>query len=284
MYTQCIYRSHRSASHIRGLAYSGFTLIELLVVIAIIAILAAILFPVFSVARESARATSCLSNTRQIGASALMYAQDYDEMLMPWRNCPVQTRDGVTACSTAEQTAAMWTNTIQPYLKNQQVLFCPSYDAQKMADAMDQDDCDGPGSSAFFMPPDKKFSDYGLSTHGVWNTGCDTTGAAPYVNYAGSAWTSDGGTYHFFGQTMASIVDASRTATVGDGLTFQKTAPGAGTFVATMFGCESRFRHKGGANLTFLDGHAKWISNNPERHLATDESGCYFERYFASDK
>ena len=44
----------------------GFTLIELLVVIAIIAILAAILFPVFAKAREKARQSSCLSNTRQI--------------------------------------------------------------------------------------------------------------------------------------------------------------------------------------------------------------------------
>ena len=44
----------------------GFTLIELLVVIAIIAILAAILFPVFAQAKEAAKKTSCLSNTKQI--------------------------------------------------------------------------------------------------------------------------------------------------------------------------------------------------------------------------
>ncbi len=57
----------------------GFTLIELLVVIAIIAILAAILFPVFSQARDKARQAQCLSNSRNISMALYQYTQDYDE-------------------------------------------------------------------------------------------------------------------------------------------------------------------------------------------------------------
>ena len=59
----------------------GFTLIELLVVIAIIAILAAILFPVFSKAREKARQTQCMNNQRQLAIAISMYTQEHEETL-----------------------------------------------------------------------------------------------------------------------------------------------------------------------------------------------------------
>lgn len=90
----------------------GFTLIELLVVIAIIAILAAILFPVFAKAREKARASSCLSNTKQLGLGVMAYTQDYDEVL-PMR----YYNNGV---------GVQWWNAIYPYVKNTQLFYCPS--------------------------------------------------------------------------------------------------------------------------------------------------------------
>jgi prepilin-type N-terminal cleavage/methylation domain-containing protein/prepilin-type processing-associated H-X9-DG protein len=92
----------------------GFTLIELLVVIAIIAILAAILFPVFAKAREKARQSSCLSNTKQVGLAIMQYAQDYDERLPAMR---FLSPDG---------TWFTWVNAVMPYTKNEQVFRCPS--------------------------------------------------------------------------------------------------------------------------------------------------------------
>jgi prepilin-type N-terminal cleavage/methylation domain-containing protein/prepilin-type processing-associated H-X9-DG protein len=118
----------------KGLARRGFTLIELLVVIAIIAILAAILFPVFAQAREAARKASCQSNLKQVGSAFMMYIQDYDEVYPQPLGSNYRaygqfaifppTADGTANPSAARQ--AMWANALQPYIKNAQVLQCPS--------------------------------------------------------------------------------------------------------------------------------------------------------------
>ncbi|CCW34379.1 prepilin-type N-terminal cleavage/methylation domain-containing protein [Chthonomonas calidirosea] len=91
----------------------AFTLIELLVVIAIIAILAAILFPVFAQAREAARKTTCLSNEKQLAMGLIMYVQDYDGMM-----CPNETTD-------SQGLWAGWMDLTQPYVKNQDIWWCP---------------------------------------------------------------------------------------------------------------------------------------------------------------
>ena len=66
-------------SHARRI--SGFTLIELLVVIAIIAMLMAILLPALNRAKKQGQAVRCLSNLKQIGVAAYLYAQDYNMMI-----------------------------------------------------------------------------------------------------------------------------------------------------------------------------------------------------------
>ncbi len=58
-----------------------FTLIELLVVVSIIAILAALLLPVLSRAKESARRVICLSQQKQLTLASMMYADDADNFL-----------------------------------------------------------------------------------------------------------------------------------------------------------------------------------------------------------
>jgi prepilin-type N-terminal cleavage/methylation domain-containing protein/prepilin-type processing-associated H-X9-DG protein len=118
-------------------ARAGFTLIELLVVIAIISILAAILFPVFAQAREKARAASCLSNEKQMGLAVLQYAQDNDETFVWPQECKEKIGNFcLSNLNWIPISGSLTSDTngfdpdedyiLKPYIKNSQMLVCPS--------------------------------------------------------------------------------------------------------------------------------------------------------------
>ena len=94
-------------------AKHAFTLIELLVVIAIIAILAAILFPVFAKAKNAALQTQNVSNIRQLGNAALLYAIDYEDTFPhhAWIGNPFHTDE--------------YQIMFQPYVKNWGIMYDP---------------------------------------------------------------------------------------------------------------------------------------------------------------
>lgn len=101
-----------------GPTRQAFTLIELLVVIAIIALLAAILFPVFSRARENARKSSCSNNIKQIGLGLMQYSQDYDETMVSGRM--------VANTGLPSNGYMNYVDLLQPYVKSYQLFRCPS--------------------------------------------------------------------------------------------------------------------------------------------------------------
>jgi prepilin-type N-terminal cleavage/methylation domain-containing protein/prepilin-type processing-associated H-X9-DG protein len=221
---------------------SAFTLIELLVVIAIIAILAAILFPVFAQAREKARMTACLSNMKQIGTSLMMYAQDYDETF------PYIRFQSSPPGSDANWTF-VWRNAIQPYLKNQGVLACPSNPFSHPI----------PGRPSTANPP--KLGD---NAEG-WQSSQTLTMPISYaMNSCAVTWNSAD-------SAAGRAVPAPRLATfvrpADTIIVCENTWPTADVHGADWMWneCAGLFVHQTGkqANFIFFDGHAKskkWIS------------------------
>ncbi|MEO6908168.1 MAG: DUF1559 domain-containing protein, partial [Abditibacteriaceae bacterium] len=240
---------------------SGFTLIELLVVLAIIVILASILFPVFARARENARRASCMSNLKQLTLSILMYTQDYDErMPIPLRVAGAGEVSKVTYGAVGP--GMTWVDEIEPYVKSQQIFYCPS-------------DLIKPNTSS--AVPYGQVS-YGMNGYLNGVVGSTYGGIDFTVNWP-AVWPSA----IYTGQTLGSIVSPSQKMLLSD--VYNGYYQGGPILVPTattypgVYRCfppdvafgDNAFtqsfpsyyhrdgRHFGGANVAFVDGHVKWM-------------------------
>jgi prepilin-type N-terminal cleavage/methylation domain-containing protein/prepilin-type processing-associated H-X9-DG protein len=197
----------------------GFTLIELLVVIAIIAILAAILFPVFAKAREKARQSSCLSNVKQLALGIMSYCQDYDEKLPPrYYRLDPGVAGGPNWCD----------HLVQPYIKNTQVIQCPSTIGRSYGYNQNYLNWTAIGSIA--TPAETVLTaEVKKSFNDVGGIGWDLSVFPPSS----------------FGNPPAiPATDEDDQPVAGD----------------PIYAPRARGVHNGGGNVGFCDGHAKWMT------------------------
>ncbi|MGQ9699048.1 MAG: DUF1559 family PulG-like putative transporter [Armatimonadota bacterium] len=199
----------------------GFTLIELLVVIAIIAILAAILFPVFASARERARTTTCLNNQKQIGTALLQYMGDWDEMY------PAYNID-----------TGLWPEALRGYLPKatsaeaSSVYMCPSVGEASPT---------GWGSAhTAWVWSQGRYSSVGAYAHNGFVYNCSQ---ADVRDPAGTMFDADGIWIDTWPLNQQKLPKNRETGQDDCGM-----------------GRIAIDRHKGGINMTFVDGHAKWIA------------------------
>jgi len=228
----------------------AFTLIELLVVIAIIAILAAILFPVFGQAKAAAKKTVCLSQTKQIGLGAVMYATDYDdyEPLMQQGGPPqfVSSPDGGSPTVLfifwfggvgldLNNPQLGWKiqpsyGMLYPYMKSQAIMACPSATTPK--------DLDGGIQHAFNLG-------YGVNYNVV--------GPPPDLGGTGSATTTQ-----MAAPAETILLSDAATATEDPSVGLEPSfilSPPSAVGPPTMYGV-----HTQKCNVAWCDGHSKSAS------------------------
>ncbi len=255
--------------------HRAFTLIELLVVIAIIAILAAILFPVFAQAKEAAKASSCLSNAKQLATAVQLYINDHDDyfaqsMYSRQRDLGGSGANVITLIFTTDNDFFTVFDAHEPYTKSKDVMQCPSKPgAVNLANLF-------PWTFGIAQPPNVRFtkfseqSSYGFNWALFQDPGIASLHSEDPVIHSGQI-EEPSKTVAFYDafwllpqMPEGEIMKGFRRPTLQDllrqGLFGGVIMPGAP-------------RHGDGFNVSFADGHAKRHGRNGKIE-GKSRSGC----------
>jgi len=240
----------------------AFTLVELLVVIGIIGLLVAILLPALGKARAQAQTLKCLSNLRQVGIAMQMYCNAQHGYL------PYPT--------TTFGESALWFSAIDPYLtkvigdaNRTGVAQTRSYAEYKQCPVYDTFDGNRSG------------------------TGQDTTKEFARTYKMNSMLRHNN---PYGPAKITEVHRSSEFVMVGDGVSLDQVGYISNQFDNGQFSMEVNnitaggqtwpaLRHKGGANILFVDGHAttinlptrKVISANPPSVVLQTWQGEYLD-------
>jgi len=196
----------------------GFSGIESLLVFTVIAILAAVLIPVFLRVRENSRRSNCQGTLKQIAAAIRLYTADSGEHFPEVNGIPKQKRYG-------------WADSIVPYLKDANLLQCPSeptWPAQ------------GIGSKS------TQYTDY------FFNSNMSGQSESALQSIAGTVMSGD-----------AKPGDSRRESNGGTNRPLQR---GGIERIVDRNGVPvgAAMRHLEGANYSFADGHVKWLKGSDD--------------------
>lgn len=206
----------------------AFTLIEVLVVIAILAILAAVLFPVLASSREKGRAIRCLSNMRQIGMAANMYFDAWDDRLYFHH---------------AGLSEVYWADRFAPYMRNTGIVICPSDPSTALVN---------PNSGEVHRPS------YLINAYFTHNF---PPGSSEDVPFPVNQYRRDDPRM----VSPAETILFCESGITGQGHNQDDYDAWNGlSWVEPLF---SGDRHHGGANYTFVDGHAAWRPYDRVKHM-----------------